>query len=239
MLLKNWDVASRRAIAAMIALLDVAAFSQSYRDLTLWALGHGVSWPWAGWWPLLIDAPVVAGEMWLFHATLHRAGRGQHAGAWALTLGGLAASLGGNIGHIAHAPWTSMLTFAAAPLVAAGGLFAGMSILRLRVAEHAAAEEAARAARASRPRPARVPAKAAAKPQPSWEQQHPARQPGSQPPDELASRRARQMPPEELDALVLADREAGENMARRKVADRHQVTPHAAQQSLRRLGIAN
>jgi hypothetical protein len=239
-MLEKWDVASRRAIAAMVVVLDVAAFSQSYRDLMLWATGHGVNWPWAGWWPLLIDAPVIAGELWLFQATKRNAGWMVKAGAWTLTLGGLAASIAGNIGHEGRVPWTTMLTFAAAPLVAAGGLFAGMSILRLVMADHerarVAAVEAARAAREQRTRPPSKPARTPAKPP---AKARPASQPPSEVPDELADRRASHMAPEALDAAVRADLEAGENMARRKVAERHNVTPWAAEQSLKRLKIAN
>src|SRR5271170_725807 len=89
------------AISVIITGADGAAFAESYRGLWVWALHHGLSGFWAAAFPLQVDTFIVVGELALFVAMIDQWKRRHKAGAWTVTLLGLAASVAGNIGHVA------------------------------------------------------------------------------------------------------------------------------------------
>jgi hypothetical protein len=129
----------RRAALATIAVLVAAAslvsFAESYRGLFDWAREHGLAGPWAVIWPLQVDVFIAVGELALFVALADRWASRSRAGAWAVTLAGLAVSVAGNVGHVAGHSATDRLTAAVPPLAAAAALAVGLGVLK-RVVEH-------------------------------------------------------------------------------------------------------
>lgn len=122
------------AIGVIATAATAAAFANSYRGLYDWAIGHGHIPPSLAWaWPLLLDAFVAIGELRLLIASIDGAPLFSRAMAWGwlLTLGGLAGSVAGNVGH---APgWETQLTYAVAPLAAAAGLGTGLGLIKMAV----------------------------------------------------------------------------------------------------------
>ena len=101
-LLRALRGAALTAISVIITGADGAAFAESYRGLWVWAQHHGLSGFWAAAFPLQVDTFIVVGELALFVAMVDQWERRHKAGAWAVTLLGLAASMAGNIGAPVH-----------------------------------------------------------------------------------------------------------------------------------------
>ena len=93
-------------IAAIITAASLTSFAESYRGLYDWAREHGLSGLWAAAWPLQLDTFIAVGELALFVALADRWAARSRAGAWTVTLAGLAASVAGNVGHV-HSPLLS------------------------------------------------------------------------------------------------------------------------------------
>ena len=134
------------AIAILVAAASVTSFAESYRGLYDWSREHGLSGPWAVLWPLQVDVFIAVGELALFVALADAWHRRSRAGAWAVTLAGLAVSVAGNVGHVTSHTLASRATAAVPPLAAASALAVGLGVLK-RVVEHH--HETARAGQAA------------------------------------------------------------------------------------------
>jgi hypothetical protein len=128
------------AISVIITAADSAAFAESYRGLWVWARHHGLSGFWAAAFPLQVDTFIVVGELALFIAMVDQWERWHKAGAWAVTLLGLAVSVAGNIGHVAAHDIQSRGTAAVPPVAAFAAMWVGLSVLK-RVIARAASKD--------------------------------------------------------------------------------------------------
>jgi Protein of unknown function (DUF2637) len=131
--------AALAAITALVVAASAASFAESYRGLFDWAREHGLTGLWAAIWPLQADAFIAVGELALFVALADRWAARSRAGAWAVTLGGLAVSVAGNVGHVAGHSVTGRGTAAVPPLAAAAALAVGLGVLKRVVAQNASA----------------------------------------------------------------------------------------------------
>ncbi len=118
------------AIAAVITAASLTSFAESYRGLYDWAREHGLTGLWAAAWPLQLDTFIAVGELALFVALADRWAARSRAGAWAVTLAGLAASVAGNVGHVHTAALADRATAAVPPLAAAAALAVGLGVLK-------------------------------------------------------------------------------------------------------------
>lgn len=130
--------AALTAISIIITAADSAAFAESYRGLWVWARHHGLSGFWAAAFPLQVDTFIVVGELALFVAMVDQWERRHKAGAWAVTLLGLLASVAGNIGHVAAHDLQSRGTAAVPPVAAFAAMWVGLSVLKRVIARAAA-----------------------------------------------------------------------------------------------------
>ena len=122
--------AALTAIAVLVTTASLVSFAESYRGLYEWAARHGVTGAGLAVWPLMVDVFIAVGELSLFVALTDRWPARSRAGAWAVTLGGLAVSVSGNVGHVAgHSP-ADRGTAAVPPLAAAFSLAVGMGVLK-------------------------------------------------------------------------------------------------------------
>lgn len=121
-------------IAVLVAAASLVSFAESYRGLYLWAAHHGLAGGWAALWPLQVDVFIAVGELALFVALVDRWAPRARAGAWAVTLAGLAVSVAGNVGHAPAHGLAARVTFAIPPLAAAFALAVGLGVLK-RVVE--------------------------------------------------------------------------------------------------------
>lgn len=153
------------AIAVLVAAASVASFMESYRALYEWAREHGLSVRWSAVWPLQIDTFIAVGELALFIAIADAWQRRARVLPWVVTLGGLAVSVAGNVGHVGWAaPLADKATAAVPPLAAAAALAVGLGVLK-RVVEHRpAAAPAEDVSSASRPMSSRQRQRACAPP---------------------------------------------------------------------------
>jgi hypothetical protein len=92
--LRAFRAAALWGITVLIITAAGSAFAESYRGLWLWAQHHGLAGFWAAAFPLQIDLFVAVGELVLFIAMIDRWRWRDRAGAWAVALLGLAASVG-------------------------------------------------------------------------------------------------------------------------------------------------
>ena len=127
--------AALAAITVLVAASSFVSFGESYRGLFDWAREHGLAGPWAVIWPLQVDVFIAVGELALFVALADRWASRSRAGAWGVTLAGLAVSVAGNVGHVTGHSATNRLTAAVPPLAAAAALAVGLGVLK-RVVEH-------------------------------------------------------------------------------------------------------
>jgi len=121
-------------IAALIVAAAGAAFAESYRGLYDWALHHGLSGFWAAAYPVQVDAFIAVGELVLFVAMVDGWKLRHRAGAWAVALLGLAASVSGNVGHVVAHDLQSRGTAAVPPVAAFAALWLGLTVLKRVVA---------------------------------------------------------------------------------------------------------
>jgi hypothetical protein len=123
------------AVAVVSTAATVAALSESYRNLLMWAIHHGVPAPFSWVWPVTIDSFVILGELALFVALLDHWSGWAKAWPWLVIAAGLSASVAGNIGSLGAAPtWPSRLTAAASPAAAFVGLTIALAVLKRVVA---------------------------------------------------------------------------------------------------------
>ena len=134
MILRAPRLAALVAIAVLVAAASLVSFAESYRGLYLWAAGHGLAGAWAVAWPLQVDVFIAVGELALFVALVDRWAWRSRAGAWAVTVAGLAVSVAGNVGHAPARDLATRVTFAIPPLAAAFALAVGLGVLK-RVVE--------------------------------------------------------------------------------------------------------
>jgi hypothetical protein len=134
--LRGARVLALAAVAVLVAAASVASFMESYRALYDWAHSHGLSVRWSAVWPLQIDTFIAVGELALFIALVDGWQRRSRVLPWVVTLGGLAVSVAGNVGHVGWlAPVADKATAAVPPLAAAAALAVGLGVLK-RVVEH-------------------------------------------------------------------------------------------------------
>jgi hypothetical protein len=124
------------AISVLVAAASLTSFAESYRGLWLWAQHHGLHGVWAVAWPLQIDTFIGVGELALFVALADGWTVRSRAGAWGVTVLGLAVSVAGNVGHIAGHDLASRATAAVPPLAAAAALAVGLGVLKRVVGSH-------------------------------------------------------------------------------------------------------
>ncbi len=122
------------AVGVLVATASLVSFAESYRGLYLWAAHHRLSGAWAVAWPLQIDVFIAVGELALFIALADRWPVRSRLLAWSVTIGGLAASVAGNVGHITGTDLASRVTAAVPPLAAAAALTVGLGVLKRVVA---------------------------------------------------------------------------------------------------------
>lgn len=125
------------AVSALVTTSTAVAFGESYRALFLWASRHDVPSGWAFIWPAMLDVFVAVGELALFVGLVDQWSARHRAWAWAVTFGGLAASIAANVGHVGAAQWTDRLTAAVPPVAAFVALTVGLGVLK-RVVSRAA-----------------------------------------------------------------------------------------------------
>ena len=135
--LRVFRVAALTAISVIITAAYSAAFTESYRGLWVWARHHGLSGFWSAAFPLQVDTFIIVGELALFVAMVDQWERRHKAGAWAVTLLGLAASVAGNIGHVAAHDLQSRGTAAVPPVAAFAAMWVGLSVLKRVIARTA------------------------------------------------------------------------------------------------------
>jgi hypothetical protein len=123
-------------ISVLVGAASLTSFAESYRGLYDWAHEHGLSGLWAAVWPLQVDVFIAVGELALFVALADSWSRRSRIGAWTVTLGGLAVSVAGNIGHVHSHAFTNRATAAVPPLAAAAALAVGLGVLKRVVQAH-------------------------------------------------------------------------------------------------------
>ena len=134
--------AALAAITVLVTASAAASFAESYRALYDWAARHGLSGIWALGFPLEVDVFIAVGELALFVALADGWQTRSRAGAWAVTLAGLAVSVAGNVGHVASHQLADRATAAVPPLAAAAALAVGLGVLK-RVVGHQRQDDAA------------------------------------------------------------------------------------------------
>lgn len=122
--------AALAGIAALVAAASAVSFAESYHGLYLWARGHGIGGGWAVLWPLQVDVFIAVGELALFVALADGWAARSRAGAWAVTLAGLAVSVAGNVGHVTGGTIAARATAAVPPVAAAAALAVGLGVLK-------------------------------------------------------------------------------------------------------------
>lgn len=130
--------AALAAITVLVASASLVSFAESYRGLYAWAHRHGLTGAWAVIWPLQVDVFIAVGELALFVALADRWPSRSRGAAWAVALAGLAASVAGNVGHVAGHSIPDRITAAVPPLAAASALAVGLGVLKRVVAASAA-----------------------------------------------------------------------------------------------------
>jgi Protein of unknown function (DUF2637) len=132
--LRRFRTAALWAIGILIAAASVAAFTESYRGLYLWAVHHGLTGFWAAAAPVQVDVFIAVGELVLFVAMVDGWRWRDRLGGWAVALLGLAVSIAGNIGHLAVADVQSRATAAVPPVAAFAALWLGLGVLKRIIA---------------------------------------------------------------------------------------------------------
>lgn len=141
--LRVFRAAALWGIAVLIITAAGAAFAESYRGLFEWAEHHGLAGFWAAAFPLQVDVFMAVGELVLFIAMIDHWRRRDQAGAWAVALLGLGASVAGNVGHVAVHDLQSRGTAAVPPLAAFAALWLGLGVLKRVIARRAETAPAA------------------------------------------------------------------------------------------------
>jgi hypothetical protein len=128
------------AMTGLTVIMSAGAFAESYRGLLLWAVHHQVPAPWGWIWPAFIDGFVIAGELALFVGMVLERRGWWRVWPWLSIIGGLSASVAGNVGHIGAAGWADRLTAAAPPAAAFIALTIALGTLKgVLIVRHAGA----------------------------------------------------------------------------------------------------
>jgi hypothetical protein len=149
--------AALAATGLLVAAASLVSFAESYRGLFEWAHRHGLSGVWSAVWPLQVDVFIAVGELSLFTALVDRWPARSRVLPWTVTLGGLAVSVAGNIGHVAGSSLTSRATAAVPPLAASAAMAVGLGVLKRVVAGRRASQPAVTAVEVPPPAPAPAP----------------------------------------------------------------------------------
>lgn len=121
-------------LGSIVNMAMVVSFTESYRGLYLWATGHKVDGIFAYSWPIMIDAFSLAGEIVLLTSAIGAWPKKTRLLGWTMSLGGLAASIIANSGHVgAHATTADHVTAAVPPVAAMASMVAAISIIKQMV----------------------------------------------------------------------------------------------------------
>jgi hypothetical protein len=152
--------AALAATGMLVAAASLVSFAESYRGLFEWSHRHGLSGVWSAVWPLQVDVFIAVGELSLFTALVDRWPARSRVLPWTVTLGGLAVSVAGNIGHVAGNSLTSRATAAVPPLAASAAMAVGLGVLKRVVSARRIARPVIMAAQAPPAVPVPAPAQA-------------------------------------------------------------------------------
>ena len=136
------DPSVRRADTAVLRITiaaTVAALALSFRNQIDFATQRGGYPVWGAiLWALIIDSPVIVGELRLYSAAARHEGGRIKAWAWTLTLSGLLVSMAAGAAHVTTPGWLPVKVLAAAvpPLAAAASLGTGLGIVKLNAARN-------------------------------------------------------------------------------------------------------
>jgi hypothetical protein len=209
------DSTVRRADTAVLRITigaTLAALALSFRNQIDFATQRGGYPVWgAVLWALIIDSPVIVGELRLYSAAARKEAGRIKAWAWTLTMTGLLVSMAAGAAHVTTPGWLPVKVLAAAvpPLAAAASLGTGLGIVKLNAARK---DGSGQQEREPSPRP----------------ETPRARQPGIT--AGQARRRTSATAPSyaQLAALAAEDTAAGLPMGRISFARRHGVSEHHA-----------
>ena len=160
------DSTVRRADTAVLRITigaTLAALTLSFRNQVDFATQRGGYPVWGSiLWALIIDTPVIVGELRLYSAAARHPAEGLRikAWAWTLTLAGLIVSMSAGAAHVVVPPWLPVKVLAAVipPLMAAASLGTGLGIVKLNAAARTAGSDSKQkrdeAVATARPRPA-------------------------------------------------------------------------------------
>jgi Protein of unknown function (DUF2637) len=236
----RWVAGAHRLVAVIIVAGTTVALAQSYRSLVDWSLAHQIPRQWAWSWPLMVDSFLVVGELRLFIAAARGASIRVRVWAWCVTLGGLAISVAGNVGHLQHAAPAGRGTAAVPPLAAAVALGVGLGLVKAHAAGHV-----------NRPGTPKRRLRRAGGALVSWARAAAARLhtpperddvPPLPLPPPLPATGPADLPSPDAVLLAVLAAEAAEGtlrMSRRAVHERHAVTEWKAQQLLNQLAAAS
>lgn len=194
-----------RAVLWITCGATLAALALSYRNQVDFASQRGKYPLWAALiFPLMIDSPVIVGELRLYTATARHEATRIKAWAWVLTLTGLAVSMAFGAAHVSLPGWfpAEVLAAAVAPLAAAASLGTGLGIVKLNAGKGGDVKASAGPGR-SKP-------------------DTPARQPGG------ARKQPAGLTYAQLAALAAQDEQEHKPMGRRAFAGRHGISQHQA-----------
>jgi len=131
------DITVRRADAAVLRITigaTLAALTLSFRNQVDFATQRGGYPVWGSiLWALIIDSPVIVGELRLYSAAARNEGWRIKAWAWTITLVGLVVSMSAGAAHVVVPGWLPVKVLAAVipPLMAAASLGTGLGIVKL------------------------------------------------------------------------------------------------------------
>src|SRR5262252_3796911 len=134
------DTSVRRADTAVLCITigaTLAALGLSFRNQVDFATQRGGYPVWGAiLWALIIDSPVIVGELRLYSAASRDEPHPYRIKAWAgtLTICGLIVSMSAGAAHVVVPPWLPVKVLAAVipPLMAAASLGTGLGIVKLR-----------------------------------------------------------------------------------------------------------
>ena len=141
------DSTVRRADTAVLRITigaTVAALALSFRNQIDFATQRGGYPVWGAiFWALIIDSPVIVGELRLYSATARKEAGRIKVWAWTLTLSGLLLSMAAGAAHVTTPGWLPVKVLAAAvpPLAAAASLGTGLGIVKLNAARSGSEQE--------------------------------------------------------------------------------------------------
>jgi len=122
------------ALGALTVLADAGAFAESANGVFRWGVARGMPLWRALLLPGFVDVFIAVGELSLFALMFYGHRWWHRAGAWVITITGLAASVAANAGSVWPAGWATRVTYAVPPVAAAAALYVGLGLLKRIIA---------------------------------------------------------------------------------------------------------